>query len=144
MPVGDAAKQCSVLLIDPGDTPSPHGLMFDTLGFRVKHARDWPDDDRAILEYHVVIVRVRNMGGAPMLAARLRAKPRFGRRVLIALVPASTPIADRIAARTSGFDDVMDDCCESRDLAGRVLRRLRARPEYHCVLPPDDKRRPAA
>ena len=29
-------------------------------------------------------------------------------------------------------------------IAARILRRLRNRPEYHCVLPPGDRRRRAA
>jgi DNA-binding response OmpR family regulator len=145
MLVADVAKRCSVLLIDPDDAPlSSHRVTLQELGFRVKLARDWPQEDRAILEYHVVVVRIRDTRRAPMLAARLRAKPRFGRRVLIGLVPESTPVPDRIAARVSGFDDVLTDCCQSRELTGTILRYLRARPEYHCVLPPDDKRPNAA
>jgi DNA-binding response OmpR family regulator len=131
-------------LINPQGAPSPHRVMFEALGFAVNETRDWPNDERAILDYHVVIVVLRNIGTAPMLAARLRAKPRFGRRVLIALVPASTSTHERLSARTSGFDEVLTDCCDSRQLTARVLRRLRSRPEYHCVLPPADKRRSAA
>lgn len=142
--MSDIAKQCSVLLINPGDTPSPHRVMLEDLGFRVTEARDWPEDDRAVLGHQVVIIRLRNISGAPMLGARLRAKPRFGRRVLIALVVESTSTQDRLSACTSGFDEVLTDCCDGRLLTARIIRRLRARPEYHCVLPPGDRRRPAA
>jgi hypothetical protein len=60
--------------------------------------------------------------------------------VLIALVPAATAQADRRAAEASGFDDVVNDCCDSRHLTTRILRGLRARPELRCVLPPVPRR----
>lgn len=138
------AKQCSVLLIDPAERPTAHRKQLRALGFRVTQERAWPEDDRAVLAYEVIIVRLPATNGAPMLAARLRAKPQFGRRVLIALVPASVPLQDRVSARTSGFDEVLSDCCDPRQLTSRILRRLRTRPEYHCVLPPGDRKRPAA
>ena len=106
------------------------------MGFLVDEVTEWPDDNAMVRNYHVVIVRVREMNGAPMLAARLRAKPHFGRRLLIALVTADTSQADRRAAEASGFDDVMNDCCDSRHLTTRILRGLRTRPELRCVLPP--------
>ena len=139
-----AKQQCSVLLINPAKSQSPQRGTLEELGFRVTETDDWPDDERAVLEYQVVIVRLQNIVGAPMLGARLRAKPRFGRRVLIALVPASTALQERVSARSSGFDEVLTDCCDARQLVARILRRLRTRPEYHCVLPPGDRRRPAA
>ena len=138
------AKQCSVLMVDPEEKPSAHRKQLEALGFRVQQDRAWPEDDRAVLEYEVIIVRLPAMNGAPMLAARLRAKPQFGRRVLIALVPPSVPAAERMSARASGFDEVLSDCCEPRQLSSRILRRLRTRPEYHCVLPPGDRKRRAA
>jgi len=139
----DSTKQCSVLFINPGETRIPHRVMLEGNGFRVTEAREWPDD-RAVLDHEVVIVRVRCPGTAPMLAARLRAKPRFGRRVLIALVPSSVSLEERNGARASGFDEVLTDCCDGRQLVTRILRRLRTRPEYACVLPPDHRRSPAA
>jgi DNA-binding response OmpR family regulator len=142
--VAESAKQCSVLFVNPGAARTPHRVMLEGIGFRVTEARDWPEDDRAVLDYEVVIVRVRSPESAPMLAARLRAKPRFGRRVLIALVPASVSLKDRHSARASGFDEVLTDCCDGRQLVARILRRLRTRPEYHCFLPPDHRRSPAA
>ena len=137
-------KQCSVLLIDPAPKSAVHRKHLEALGFRVAQERAWPEDDREVLAYEVIIVRLPAMNGAPMIAARLRAKPQFGRRVLIALVPASAPLPDRVSARTSGFDEVLTDCCDPRQLTSRILRRLRTRPEYHCVLPPGDRRRRAA
>ena len=138
------AKQCSVLLVAPGEKSTAHRRQLEALGFRVTQERAWPEDDRAVLDYEVIIVRLPAMNGASMLAARLRAKPQFGRRVLIALVPPSVPVQDRLSARTTGFDEVLSDCCDPRQLTSRILRRLRTRPEYHCVLPPGDRRRRAA
>ena len=139
----NAAKQCSVLLINPSDKPMPQRPTLQEIGFRVSEIREWPEDDTAVLAHEVVIVRVANIGGLPMLAARLRAKPRFGRRVLIALVPESVSTQDRAEARACGFDEVLAHCCDGRQLSARVLRYLRTRPEYRCLLPPDH-RRPAA
>lgn len=140
----DDAKQCSVLLINPTGKSMPQRPTLEGVGFRVHEIREWPEDDTAVLAHEVVIVRVANICGLPMLAARLRAKPRFGRRVLIALVPESVPLEDRVAARACGFDEVLTHCCDGRHLSARVLRRLRRRPEYRCLLPPDHRRRPAA
>ncbi len=140
----DAAKQCSVLLINPTDKSMPQRPMLEEVGFRVHEIREWPEDDTAVLAHEVVIVRVANVGGLPMLAARLRAKPRFGRRVLIALVPESVSSQDRVATRACGFDEVLTYCCDGRLLSARILRRLRTRPEYRCLLPPDHRGRPAA
>ena len=128
-------KKCAVLFVNPDRQESGHPQAMRGMGFLVDELRDWPDDNDAVRSYHVVIVHVRRMNGAPMLAARLRAKPHFGRRLLIALVPPDTPAADRRSAEASGFDDVMNDCCDSRHLTTRVLRGLRSRPELRCVLP---------
>jgi hypothetical protein len=123
---------------DPDTTRHPEALR--AMGFLVHEFVEWPDDDLAIRDYHVVIVHLRAIDSAPMLAARLRAKPHFGRRVLIALVPASTPQPDRRTAESSGFDDVINGCCDSRHLTTRILRGLRARPELRCTLPPVPRR----
>lgn len=140
----DSTKPCAVLLINPNGSDSPLSGMLVALGFHVDEARDWPAGDGAILAYHVVVVTLQEIASAPMIAARLRAKPRFGRRVLIAQVPSSARLADRQAARASGFDDVVTDRCEARELIARILRCLRSRPEFDCVLPSRDKRRSAA
>jgi CheY-like chemotaxis protein len=138
--VRESAKRCAVLFINPGNARTRHRAVLEQIGFRVTEVRDWPEDEHAVLDHEVVIVHVPGKSETPMLAARLRAKPRFGRRVLIALVPTTVSPQDRHAARSSGFDDVLTDCCDSRLLIARVLRRLRTRPEYHCVLPPEIKR----
>jgi hypothetical protein len=137
-------KQCSVLFVNPDRQESAHPDAMRGMGFLVDEVTEWPDDNEMVRNYHVVIVRVRKMNGAPMLAARLRAKPHFDRRLLIALVTSDTSQAERRAAETSGFDDVMNDCCDSRHLTTRVLRVLRTRPELRCVLPPLTSKRSAA
>src|SRR5262245_7400115 len=114
------------------------------MGFVVDEVTEWPDDNAIVRNYHAVIVCMREMSRAPMLAARLRAKPHFDRRLLIALVSADTSQTDRRAAEASGFDDVMADVCDSRHLTARILRVLRTRPELRCVLPPLPAKRTAA
>jgi hypothetical protein len=141
--VANGTQRCSVLLINPLDDSFAQRAVLEDVGFRVTLARQWPDDDESLLEHHVVIVRLREVRDAPMIAARVRAKPRFGRRVLIALVPDSASAQDRHSARASGFDQVLTTTCDGRQLAARILRCLRTRPEYHCVLP-GDRRRSAA
>ena len=128
-------KQCAVMFVNPERKPSTHVSYLRDTGFLVSEIHDWPDSEGAIRDYHVVIVRVRDIAAAPMLAARLRAKPHFGRRLLIALVPPASTPHDRRNALASGFDHVVTDACESRDLTARVLRTIRARPELKCALP---------
>jgi hypothetical protein len=137
-------KQCAVMFVNPVRERTPHPEAMRAMGFVVQEITDWPTEDAAVREYHVVIVRVKDIGTAPMLAARLRAKPHFGRRLLIALVPASTSPPNRRAAEASGFDDVVNACCDTRHLTTRILRGLRTRPELRCVLPPPERRRSAA
>jgi hypothetical protein len=129
-------KQCAVLFVNPDGQESVHPQALRAMGFLVDEVSDWPDGNDIVRNYHVVIVYVRTMNVAPMLAARLRAKPHFGRRLLIALVAAETTPADRRAAEASGFDEVMNECCDSRHLTTRMLRGLRGRPELRCLLPP--------
>ena len=140
----EVVKQCAVMFANPVRDRTPHPEAMRAMGFVVHEIIDWPDDDAAIREYHVVIVRVREIEAAPMLAARLRAKPHFGRRLLIALVPSETPPPGRRAAEASGFDEVLNDLCDTRHLTTRILRGLRTRAELRCVLPPPERRRSAA
>ena len=130
----EPVKQCSVLLVTNGDLCTQRAAL-EKNGFLVTDMRDWPEDETAILNHHVVIVRIRSLRNAPMIAARLRAKPRFGRRVLIGLVPESASLHERTGALTSGFDEVLSETCTSRQLIARILKRLRMVPEYHCLLP---------
>ena len=140
----EVVKQCAVMFVNPVRDRTPHPEAMRAMGFVVREIVEWPNDDGAVREYHVVIVRLREIRAAPMLAARLRAKPHFGRRLLIALVPSETAPPDRRAAEASGFDEVLNDVCDTRHLTTRILRGLRTRPELRCVLPPRERRRAAA
>jgi hypothetical protein len=137
-------KQCAVMFINPVRERTPHPSALRAMGYIVHEITEWPTDETAVRDYHVVVVLVKNIIAAPMLAARLRAKPHADRRLLVALVPAGTLAADRRSAEASGFDDVLNDWCDSRHLSTRMLRGIRARPELRCVLPPSVPRRPAA
>jgi hypothetical protein len=133
-------KQCSILIVNSG-TDSSHRPALERIGFKVSETCEWPDDDM-IPAFEVVIVLLRNMQAAGMLAARMRAKPHFGHRVLIAVVPATASDDERRSAVGNGFDDVVGDSKDSRQLIARIFRRLRLRPEHRCFLP--DRRRRAA
>ena len=133
-------KQCAVMFLNPVREKTAHPSAMRAVGFVVHELVEWPDDDLAVRDYHVVVVHLRAIEVAPMLAARLRAKPHFARRVLIALVPAGARHPDRRAAEASGFDEVINECCDSRHLTTRILRGLRARPELKCVLPSGPRR----
>lgn len=134
-------KQCSVLIVMADGCVTPHRGALERTGFRVAETRDWPADSM-ILEFQVVIVLLRHVESACMVAARIRAKPHFGHRVLIAVAPATTSVNERRAAIGSGFDDVLSESQQSRLLITRILRHLRGRPEHSCFLP--ERRRRAA
>jgi hypothetical protein len=136
-------QQCAVLFVNAARKPSAHPDFLREAGFVVDEIREWPEDDSRVRDYHVVVVLLRDPAGAPMLAARLRAKRHFDRRLLIALMNDSATPLHRRGAQTGGFDDIVDEGCEGRQLAARILRGLRARPELRCVLPPLTSR-PAA
>ena len=131
-------KQCAALYIDPRKQPSGHHLVLKRIGFAVRVTSTWPEDD-ALLAADVVVVLV-HLARAPMVAARLRARAGFGRRLLIALVPSAVSRTERRAAIASGFDDVATERAAPRELAIRVLRRLRGRADSDCMLPQDGKR----
>ena len=62
-------KQCTVLFVNPDRQQSAHPDAMRGMGFLVDEVTEWPDDNEMVRNYHVVIVRVRAMNGAPMLAA---------------------------------------------------------------------------
>jgi hypothetical protein len=139
--VTEAVKQCSVLIVNCDRRETAHRQALVSRGFLVVETREWPDDE-VVRRYEVVIVVLRQMETIGMLAARLRAKARFGHRVLIGVSP-GTPTADeRRNAIGAGFDDVIAESGDSRTLIARILQRLRARPEHRCLLP--ERRRSAA
>jgi len=130
--------------VNPTPQQSAHPDYLRDLGFLVHEIDNWPEDDQKVRDYQIVIVLLQQAGAAPMLAARMRAKPHFGRRLLVGLVPAETPLHARRDAEISGFDEVVSDACDSRDLSAKLLRGLRARPELRCALPPPINGRSAA
>ena len=133
-------KQCSLLIVNGTERQSPPRKALEHRGFRVTESKEWPADD-VVIDSEVVIVVLRNVDALCMLAARMRAKPRFGRRVLIALLPTVTA-ADRRMAIDAGFDDVVGESGGMRMLIARILQLLRGRPEHRCFLP-ESKRRAA-
>ena len=133
-------EQCSLLIINCTERESPYRADLERRGFRVTELNEWPADE-AVRDAQVVIVVLNRLDTMGMLAARMRAKPRFGRRILIALAPTATA-ADRRLAIGAGFDDVVAESVPPRVLIARILRVLRTRPEYRCFLP--DRNRPAA
>lgn len=127
------AEQCTILFIRSSRKDDEVVNALRSLGFRVVDAEDLPPNEE-FRTYHAVIVHA--YAGCPltMVAARLRAKPRFGRRVLIAFVPIATTDRQKREAVISGFDLAVPDDRSARDLAAAVLRSLRPYPEYRCLL----------
>lgn len=135
--------QCAVLFIKSGSQDDSQIKALRSLGFRVVEADDLPSPD-VLTACHAIIVRAKLETPLTMLGARLRAKPRFGRRVLIALVADGTPERVKRDAMSSGFDLALPANCSARDLAANILRLLRPYPEYRCLLRAPNGRRKAA
>jgi hypothetical protein len=135
------AKQCSVLVVNCTGRQTAHSQALQLRGFRVVELSEWPSD-HVVLEYEIVIIVLRRMDSVSMTAARMRAKPRFGMRVLVGVTESAPSAAERRHAIISGFDDIVGESRDSRVLIARVIQRLRARPEHRCLLP--EKTRPAA
>lgn len=135
--------QCSILYINTGGFSDTQTAALRALGFDVVEVGDVPARD-TLATHHGVIVRVNDGKGLTSIAARLRAAPLFGRRVLIALVPSSVPVANRRDAVHSGFDLVLPEESSARDLAAAILSLLRRYPEHRCVLRTHNQRRRAA
>ena len=136
-------RQCAILYINANGNERTHVEALRTLGFQVVETIDIPEHG-SLDEYHAVIVRARATLRLPLFAARIRAKPRFGRRVLIALVHADVPTRVRREAVDAGFDLVIGEPCSARDVAAAILGRLRRYPEHHCVIRSVTGRRTAA
>lgn len=131
---GDTVKQCSVLVINTDGRKTPHRQALEKIGFRVIETGEWPADEM-VRTFEVVIVFLRHMETVGMVAARMRAKPHFGHRVLIGVAPGTVSSEERRAATGNGFDDVVSVSRDSRVIIARILRRLRERPEHRCFLP---------
>jgi len=139
-PNGDN-KQCSVLVVNCTDRQTAHSQSLQLRGFRVIEVSEWPTDEM-VLEHEVVIIVLRRMDSVSMTAARMRAKPRFGSRILVGVTESAPSAGERRLAIVSGFDDIVGESRDSRVLIARILRVLRTRPEHRCLVP--DKKRPAA
>jgi hypothetical protein len=135
--------KCSILYINAAGFNDTQANALRALGFYVVETDDVPARD-TLAKYHAVIVRMTQ--GAPLtsVAVRLRAAPLFGRRVLIALVPASVSARERRDGVDCGFNLVLPEQCSARDLAAAILTLLRRYPEHHCVLRSHSNRRRAA
>jgi DNA-binding response OmpR family regulator len=127
-------KQCAVLVINTDGRETRVRVTLEKVGFRAVEIGEWPSDE-VIRGFEVVIVLLRRMEMVSMLAARLRAKPHFGKRVLIAVTPEQASPEERREGIGCGFDDVVCETRDARLLVARILRQLRARPEHRCFLP---------
>jgi hypothetical protein len=134
-------KQCSVLIVNCSGREVSHIQSLQRRGFRVIETAEWPPDD-VVTEYEVVVIVLRETDTVSVVAARMRAKPRFGNRVLIGLTLRQPSAAERRYAVISGFDDLVGESHDSRILVARILQRLRALPEHRCLVP--ERKRPAA
>jgi len=137
------AGQCAILYINSAGCTGTHTAALRALGFDVVEADDVPERD-TLAKYHGVIVRLNNGHPLTSVAARLRAAPLFGRRVLVALVPASVTTRERRDAIDSGFNLVLAQQSSARDLAASILSLLRRYPEHRCVLRSHTNRRRTA
>ena len=126
-------RRCSVLVLAAAAERVPQLRVLEDLGFHVDHANELPEGD-GLERYHAVLLVLATLDRAAMVAARIRARRRFGRRVMIALVPEHLPESERRAVVPAGFDDVLGVTTPGRTIAARILRRLRDRPEHRCVL----------
>src|SRR5262245_7228584 len=135
------SKQCSVLVVNCTGRETAHSQSLETRGFRVIDVAVWPTDE-VVLEHEVVILVLRKPVSVSVTAARMRGKPRFGKRVLIGVTESAPSAGERRHAVLAGYDDLVGESRDSRILIARILRMLRARPEHRCLLP--DKKRPAA
>jgi hypothetical protein len=137
----DNHKQCSVLVISCGERETAHCQSLLLRGFLVIEVHEWPTDE-VVLEHEVVIIVLRRVDSVSVTAARMRAKPRFGNRVLIGVTESAPSAGERRHAILSGYDDLVGESRDSRVLIARILRMLRGRPEHRCLVP--DRTRPAA
>jgi DNA-binding response OmpR family regulator len=135
--------QCSILYINTDGFTDTQASALRALGFDVVEADDVPARD-TLAKYHALVVRMPERSRLTSVAARLRAAPLFGRRVLIALVSASVTVRERREAIDCGFDLVLPHQCSARDLAASILSLLRRYPEHRCVLRSHNNRRRAA
>lgn len=135
--------QCGILFIGACGRDEARVASLRSLGFRVDESEQFPSLDELAV-YHVVIVRALHQCSLPMVGASLRAKPHFGRRVLLALVADAVSDRDKREAMMSGFDQALPDGSSAREIGAHILRLLRGVPEYRCLLRAPKGRRKAA
>jgi hypothetical protein len=135
--------QCGILFIGVCGKDKARIDALQSLGFRVDESADVPPVD-TIAPYHAVIVRARESHRLTVIGTRLRARPHFGRRVLLALVGGDVSERECRDATLTGFDQILSETCTARDIAAQILRLLRAYPEYRCLLRAPKGRRKAA
>ena len=133
---------CAILYINTDSFVDTQTAALRSLGFHVVEVDDVPPRE-TLASYHAVVLRASTGCPLPSVAARLRAAPLFGRRVLIALVPARVTTRERRDAIDSGFDLVLPEQSSARDLAASILALLRKYPEYRCLLRSHTRRRAA-
>jgi len=134
-------KQCAVLVVNCSGREIAHSQALQRRGFLVVETAAWPSDE-VVIHYEVVVVVLREVDIISVIAARMRAKPRFGNRVLIGVTRMPPSAAARRLAMVSGFDDIVGESHDSRVLIARILQQLRVRPEHRCLVP--ERKRPAA
>jgi CheY-like chemotaxis protein len=139
-----AVNQCSVLFLKPCCRVETQIAALRSLGFSVTATDELPPAE-ALTRYHAIVCGAMPETSLTMMAARLRAKPHFDRRVLIALVAATVTERDKRDAVNAGFSCVLPEDCTARDIASAIITFLRRFPEYRCLLrAPKGTRRKAA
>lgn len=135
--------ECGILFLGGGGKHRARMEALRSLGFRVDESADLPAAEM-LGGYHAVIVRARDAKALPTIGTRLRGRPHFGRRALLALVSDDAGKRECRDAQMCGFDEVLTESCGARDIAASVLRLLRGYPEYRCLLRTPKGRRKAA
>ena len=121
----------------------PQAGALRALGFFVAE-RDALSDDAFLLQFPVVLLADAPVASLPAIANRLRAKARFGRRVIAARVSDATPATAIRSLQLCGVDEVLLEQTSARTLGARLIHRLRERPELRCILPATSSQLPAS
>jgi hypothetical protein len=127
-------KRCSILLVGArrGDRRASE---LRQLGFVVSPVVNLPANDR-LLSHFVIVVTNTPPPLLPTTGARLRAKPAFGRRVMVSVVPDDTPRETVRSLLLCGFDEVFFESNAAETIVAGIVRRLMTRPELQCDIPP--------
>ena len=120
-------SQCGILFIGECGKDKARIGALQSLGFRVDESADLPPIEK-LSPYHAIVVRAPEAGALTMIGTRLRGRPHFGRRALLALVAHDASERECRDARMCGFDEILLDACSARDIAAQILRLLRGYP----------------